>query len=260
MRALPHVVDDVDGDRFGPRRRHHEDLRRDGLVPEAEHVRRHFPPGAGDRFGRNVGERLAGADGRAHGPLADRRAVVAHVALHHLLELATIIFGTPNGQASTQLEQAMQRGFSDRLHDAVLGLLDRVGGADLRAGRVVAVHADRRDRRDRVAAVEKVDVDHRDAAVRVALGAGVDAGLAADAARRIDVELVAEHQRAPEARQRAAGRHRLLAARRPRPTRRPGGLLEAAGRDLELGDLAARVERAVRQAVARCGRPASGTG
>ena len=48
----------------------------------------------------------------------------------------------PKGQASTQLEQAMQRGLSDELHDAVLALLDGVGRADLRAGRVVAVPAD----------------------------------------------------------------------------------------------------------------------
>ena len=38
----------------------------------------------------------------------------------------------------------MQRGLRADLHDAVAGALDRVGGADLGAGRLLAVHADHR--------------------------------------------------------------------------------------------------------------------
>ena len=143
---------------------------------------------ARDGLGRHVGQRLAGADRGAHGPLADRGAVVAHVALHHLLVVPAPASGMPNGQASTQFEQAMQRGFERRLHDAVLALLDGVGGADLRAGGVVAVHADVGRGGDGLRAVDEVEVDHRDAAMGVALLAGLEAGLAADAARRVDVE------------------------------------------------------------------------
>ena len=44
--------------------------------------------------------------------------------------------------------------------------------------------------RSTVAAIDEIDVDHRMSAMRVALGARVDARLAADAARRIDEEPV----------------------------------------------------------------------
>ena len=132
-----------------------------------------------------------------------------------------------------------------RLHDAVLGLLDGVGRADLGAGGVVAVHADRRARwrcvlRRSMKSTWIIGlprwVSHSAQAF--------DAGLAADAARGIDVELVAEHQRpsAVEAPATDAPSARSRAHRRPRPS-------QAAGRDLVLGDLAARVERAVGEAV-----------
>ena len=92
--------------------------------------------------------------------------------------------GTPNGQASTQLPHAMQRGLRADLHDAVAGALDRVGRADLGAGRLLAVHADDRHGLHALRAVDVFEVNHRLAAMRVALGARLHARLAADAAVR----------------------------------------------------------------------------
>src|SRR5262249_18409494 len=76
-----------------------------------------------------------------------------------------------------------------RLHDAVLGALDGVGGADLGAGRDVAVHTDDRHRLRRQGAGDVVELDHRLPLVRVALATGLHARLAADAPARVDEEL-----------------------------------------------------------------------
>src|SRR4029079_17294538 len=61
--------------------------------------------------------------------------------------------------------------------------------------RLVAMHADGGHGGRRLPAVQEVHVDHGHSAVRLALRAGRLAGAAADAARRVDVELVAEHQK-----------------------------------------------------------------
>ena len=81
------------------------------------------------------------------------------------------------------------------MHDAVFVLLDGVRRADLRARRLVAVHADHGDRGDRMAPVQIVHVNHRITAMCLALGARALAGTAADAAGGVDVKLVAGHQR-----------------------------------------------------------------
>ena len=57
------------------------------------------------------------------------------------------------------------------------------------------MHADRRHRRGRMPVVDVVEVDHRPAAVRVALAAGGHAGLAADAAAGIDEQRRSHHRR-----------------------------------------------------------------
>src|SRR5690606_36465148 len=75
------------------------------------------------------------------------------------------------------------------LHDAIAGALDRVGRAHLRAGRLLAVHADHRDGLHRRVTIDELEVDHRVALVRVALGARLRAAAAADTAARIDEEL-----------------------------------------------------------------------
>ena len=45
--------------------------------------------------------------------------------------------------------------------------------------------------------VHEIEIDHGNAAMRVAFFAGLQASLAADAARRVDVEFHAEHQARP---------------------------------------------------------------
>src|SRR5262245_46320327 len=99
-------------------------------------------------------------------------------------ESSVFIFGTPNGQASTQLLQAMQRGLR-----AVSRPLDGVGRADLGARRRVAVHADHRDGLHRDRPIDVLQVDHGVPAMRVALAARGDARLAADAAVGVEEEL-----------------------------------------------------------------------
>ena len=97
------------------------------------------------------------------------------------------------GHAERARDDAVAAGDAARLaralDDAVAGALDRVGRADLGAGRLLAVHADDRAPSARVRAIDVLEMDHRLAAVRVALGARLHARLAADAAARVDEEL-----------------------------------------------------------------------
>src|SRR5690606_12023342 len=79
-------------------------------------------------------------------------------------------------------------GFARGLHDAVLGAFDRVGRTHLGARRRVAVHTHDGHGLRAAFAVDEVELDHRLALVRVALGAGLDARLAADAPGGIDEE------------------------------------------------------------------------
>ena len=144
-----------------------------------------------DLLARAEEERAARADRRAHRLHARPRCGRSTCRTSSSARTRSFIFGTPNGQASTQLLQAMQRGFRARLHDAVAGPLDRVGRADLGAGRRVAVHADdrhrlRRDRRGRTYSRWIIECP---LCVSHSLQA-CDARLAADAAVRVDEELV----------------------------------------------------------------------
>jgi hypothetical protein len=190
-RPVFHRRRDVDHRR--PRRRsardHRLHFRGDDLIAELEAIDRlRLRPQLRDLVERPEEERLARADRRAHRPLADARPVVAHVALHHdfpvLVEL---------GDAERTGDDAVAAGDAPRparrLDDAVAGALDGVGRADLGAGRLLAVHADDRDGLDALGAADELEVDHRLAAMRVALRAGVEAGLAADAAAGIDEEM-----------------------------------------------------------------------
>ena len=102
--------------------------------------------------------------------------------------ISAMYFGTPNGQASTQFEQPMQRGLSADCTMPLLGLLDRVGRAHLGAGRVLAVHAHHRRGLRRRGPVDALEVDQRLPAVRAALLARLHARLAADAAALVDHE------------------------------------------------------------------------
>ena len=119
-----------------------------------------------------------------------RRAVVAHVALHHEFDAALFILGTPNGQASTQLLQAMQRGLravcttpsAVRLMASAGQTSAQVGESQCMqtTGTVCVRHV----------AVDIVELDHRLSLVRVALAARLHARLAADAAAGVDEELL----------------------------------------------------------------------
>src|SRR5262249_53426432 len=81
--------------------------------------------------------------------------------------------------------------------DPVFVFLDRIGRANLRARRIVAVPANIGRSCDRLFAVDEVEVDHRYTAVGVALLARPQTRLAADTARRIDIEFHPEHQPRP---------------------------------------------------------------
>ena len=93
----------------------------------------------------------------------------------------------------------MQRGLSELWTTPSACLLDRVGRADLRAGRIFAVHADLGRRLHAVAPLDRLEVDHRAAAMCVALLARLHAGLAADAARVVDEERELVHRMPPAA-------------------------------------------------------------
>ncbi len=72
-------------------------------------------------------------------------------------------------------------------------------GTDLRADRIFAVHADLRRGLHAVAPLDRLEMDQRSAAVRVAFLARLHARLAADAARVVDEERELAHRMPPAA-------------------------------------------------------------
>ena len=137
-------------------------------------------------------------------------------------------FGNSEGARQYAIGAADAARLQRRADDAVFVLLDGIGRAHLSAGGIVAVPANVGRGCDGLLAVHKVEVDHRNAAMRVALFAGLQTALAPDAARGVDIEFHPEHYDRP-----------------------PGadGLLDAARRHFVFGNLAARVQRPVRQPV-----------
>src|SRR5690606_21039122 len=119
---------------------------------------------------------------------ADRRAVVAHVALHHQVHPRLHL-----RHAERTREHAVVAGNAPRLarglHHAVLGALDGIGRTDLGARWRIAVHAHDGCRLCGVRTVHVVELDHRLALVRIALRARLDARLTADTSAGIDEEL-----------------------------------------------------------------------
>jgi len=69
-------------------------------------------------------------------------------------------------------------------------LFDRIGRADFGASWPVAMHTDRWNGRDRMLTVEELQVNHCMTAMGFAFRARVDAGLAANATRRINEKCV----------------------------------------------------------------------
>src|SRR5678816_2544280 len=160
---------------------HHVHLRGDCLMPETEGVdRRRKRPQLFDLLARAEEERLARAHGGAHRLLADARPVVTHVALHHDLAVFVHLGHAERARHDAVAARDAAR-LACRLHHAVGGALDGVRRTDLGARRLLAVHADDGDRLHAFRAVDVFEVDHRLAAMRVALRARLHAGLAPDA-------------------------------------------------------------------------------
>src|SRR5438094_734101 len=170
-------------------RHHDEDPRRDRLPAELEpvHWRRHRTQLL-DLLTRAEEERLARTDGCAHRLLANARAVVAHVALHHdLAILVDFRHAERTGDHTVPARDASR--FARGLDDAVAGAFDRVGGTHFGTRRLLAVHADDGHGLHAVRAIDEFEVDHRFTAMRVALGTRLDARLTCNAAIRIDEEM-----------------------------------------------------------------------
>src|SRR5213075_2785591 len=85
--GLPHIVDDVNRHRVVVGRYYHEYFCDDAFAAEIENICRYLPAFFPNLIQRNVSESLTRTHRSAHGPLAGRCPVVAHVTLHHLLEL-----------------------------------------------------------------------------------------------------------------------------------------------------------------------------
>src|SRR5262245_43040625 len=115
---------------FGPHR----------LAAELPIADRHALPRTFDVFPRRERERSGWAHGGAHRPFADAGAVIAHIALHHLIDLGPILgHAERTGQDAIRAADAAR--FERTLHDPIRRFLDGIGRADLRTDRVFAVHA-----------------------------------------------------------------------------------------------------------------------
>ena len=146
MVLLPHVVHNIESDSLSFGWGHHVNLGRDLLAAEIENIR-WLLAATGDLLGPDVRQCLARTDRRAHRPLADGSAVIAHVALHHLL-LGNHHLRNAEGAG----QHAVVAGDAARLErgvdDSILALLDGIRWTDLRASRLVTVPAHVRGRAD----------------------------------------------------------------------------------------------------------------
>src|SRR5262249_40139233 len=155
------------------------------LSTELERIDRRSTAPSAPLLHRPEVERLRGADRSAHGPFPDGGSVVTHVALEHLIGLGGV-FGNAEGTGHDAVLAADAAGLQRGEHHTLRSLLDGIRRTDLRAGRVLAMHAHLRRCLDRVSAVNGFQMNHRDAAMRAALPAGVHTGLTTNATRRID--------------------------------------------------------------------------
>ena len=163
--------------------------RPDRLGTEREAVERLRAPDVFNLAARAVEDRAGRADGRAHRPEPDGGPVVAEVALHH--EIPVRIELRHAERTGEHAVAAADAALGHRRENDALGVdLDRVRRAHAGARRVVAVHADGRGRLHGLGAIEKIEMDHRDAAVAGAFAARLLASAAPDAPVRIDVELL----------------------------------------------------------------------
>src|SRR5579884_1352641 len=138
-----------------------------------------------DLLARGVEQGATGTDGGTHRLEAGGGPIVAHVALHHQIELTHHL-----GNAERAGEHTIRAGDAARFasgHDSTIArAFDGVRGANIGAGRRFTVHAHHGSGLRGHLAVDEIQMDHRVSLVRLAFGTGMDTGLAADAAVRIN--------------------------------------------------------------------------
>lgn len=168
---------------------HHEtNFGADRSVPENEFIDGSASPAGGDLFGGTVHEGLGWTDRGTHRLLADRSAVVAHIAFHHLINLGQV-FGDSERAREDTVGASDAPGFERALHHSVRRSFDRIRGADGGAGRLVAVHADDWRRLHSIVAFDSLQMNHRNSGVSVAFRASSDTCIASNAPAGIDIEL-----------------------------------------------------------------------
>src|SRR5262249_4326925 len=106
--------------------------------------------------------------------LADTGPVETHVAFHHLIDPRNVMWN-PEWARQHAVGATDATRFHRAMHDSVFILLNRVRGTHFRARGVFAVHTNNRTRLRRYCAIDKFEVDHGLAAVRVTLHACLNA-------------------------------------------------------------------------------------
>lgn len=143
-------------------------------------------------FGSAIEQGTRWANRSAHRLQTYRRPVVAHVALHHLVDFHRILRNSERAGKDT-VGTSDAPGFERALHNSIWGLLDRIRGAHRGTGGNVAMHTNHRSSLHRVGSLNLLQVNHRDAGVSIAFGARLDAGITADASTWINIELPLAH-------------------------------------------------------------------
>lgn len=142
----------------------------------------------GKFFRRSIEQGLRWADRGAHRLLTHGCAVVTHVALHHLVD-NRIVFRNSERTSKNAVGASDATGFERTLHDAIRRSFDRVGWANGGAGRVVAMHADDGCRLNRIATLDRFEMNHREACVGLAFRTGDYASIARNTSARVYIEL-----------------------------------------------------------------------
>jgi hypothetical protein len=83
------------------------------------------------------------------------------------------------------------------MDDTIFALLDCICGADLRTGRLVTVPTNVSCGGDALAALDEIEVDHRLSAMGLTFLTSLQTRTTSNAARGIDIELVAVHYAPP---------------------------------------------------------------
>src|SRR3989442_13236799 len=132
---IGHHLEDVEFQPFAFGRTHDLYFRANDLLSESEFVDWSFRAKPLYICRRTVIKRLAGTDGGTHRFLANARAVKAHVALHHLIDLGDVM-----GHTKRARQHAIRTSDAARLdramNDAILSLFDRICRTDARARRI----------------------------------------------------------------------------------------------------------------------------